>query len=58
MARAKALGHSECKSRPGTGSLHLIAIGAVVEATKPLKPPVSMVARRLGKQAGLDVSER
>ena len=32
--------HSGCKSRPGTGSFHPVAIGASVEATKPLKPPV------------------
>jgi len=28
------------KSRPGTGSLHPVAIGAVAEATKLLKPLV------------------
>ena len=32
------------KTRPGTGSLHPVAIGAAVEATKPLKPPVKRVA--------------
>jgi hypothetical protein len=32
------------KTRPGTGSLHPVAIGAAVEATKPLKPPVERVA--------------
>jgi prolyl oligopeptidase len=28
------------KTRPGTGSLHPVAIGAAVEVTKPPKPPV------------------
>jgi hypothetical protein len=28
------------KTRPGTGSLHPVAIGAAVEATKPPEPPV------------------
>ena len=32
------------KTRPGTGSLHPVAIGAAVEATKPLKPLVERVA--------------
>jgi len=32
------------KTRPGTGSLRPVAIGAAVEATKPLKPPVERVA--------------
>jgi hypothetical protein len=36
----KALVHSGCDSHPGTGSLHPVAIGAVVEETKLLKPPV------------------
>jgi len=28
------------KTRPGTGSLHPVTIGAAVEATKPPEPPV------------------
>ena len=44
VRREKALVHSGGKSRPGTGSLHPVAIGAVVEATKPLKPSVKRVA--------------
>ena len=40
MRREKALVNSGMKARPGTGSLHPVAIGAAVEATKPLKPPV------------------
>ena len=44
------------KTRPGTGSLPPVAIGAVVEATKPLKPPVERVA--LGDSASLQVVTR
>jgi len=40
VRREKAPVHSGCKSHPGTGSLHPVAIGAVVEETKLLKPPV------------------
>jgi hypothetical protein len=40
VRREKALDFSGCKSRPGTGSLHPVAIGAAVEVTKLLKPPV------------------
>ena len=40
VRREKALFHSGCESHPGTGSLRPVAIGAVVEATKLLKPPV------------------
>ena len=36
----KGAGSQRGESRPGTGSLHPVAIGAVVEATKLLKPPV------------------
>ena len=46
-------------TRPGTGSLHPVAIRAAVEATRPLKPLVQRVAiRRLGERAGGNVSER
>src|SRR5580658_37597 len=44
--------------RPGTGSLHPVAIRAAVEATRLLKPLVQRVARRLGERAGRNVSER
>ena len=40
VRREKALVHSGMKTRPGTGSLHPVAIGAAVEATKPPEPPV------------------
>ena len=45
-------------TRPGTGSLHPVAIRAAVEATRLLKPLVQRVARRLGERAGRNVSER
>jgi hypothetical protein len=45
-------------TRPGTGSLHPVAIRAAVEATKLLKPLVQRVARRLGERAGRNPSER
>jgi len=32
--------HSGCKSHPGTGSFRPVAIGAAVEVTKLLKPPM------------------
>ena len=40
VRREQALVHSGRKTRPGTGSLHPVAIGAAVEATKPPEPPV------------------
>jgi hypothetical protein len=40
VRREKALVHSGGQTRPGTGSLRPVAIGAVVEATKLLKPLV------------------
>jgi hypothetical protein len=36
----KVVVFSGCKSRPGTGSLHPVAIEAAVEVTKPLKPSI------------------
>jgi hypothetical protein len=51
VRREKALVLSGGKSRPGTGSLHPVAIGAVVEATKPLKPLMKRVA--LGDPASM-----
>jgi hypothetical protein len=38
VRREKALVNSGCKSRPGTGLLHPVAIEAAVEVTKPLEP--------------------
>ena len=40
VRRERRLVHSGCKSHPGTGSFYPVAIGAAVEVTKPLKPPV------------------
>jgi hypothetical protein len=40
VRRGKALDHSGCKSHPGTGSLHPVAIGGAEEVTNLLKPPV------------------
>ena len=40
VRRERRLVHSGCKSHPGTGSFHPVAIGAAVEVTKPLKPPM------------------
>ena len=40
VRRERRLVHSGCKSHPGTGSFHPVAIGAAVEATKLLKPPM------------------
>jgi hypothetical protein len=48
VRREKVLDFSGCKSRPGTGSLHPVAIEAVVEATKLLKP--SMEKDRMATQ--------
>ena len=36
MYREKVMVHSGSQTRPGTGSLHPVAIGAAVEATRPL----------------------
>src|ERR1039458_5483873 len=40
VRREKALVNSGRQTRPGTGSLHPVAIEATAEATKPLKPSV------------------
>ena len=40
VRREKALDFSGCNSRPGTGSLHPVAIRAAVEETRLLKPLV------------------
>ena len=54
----KGAGPQRGYTRPGTGSLHPVAIRAAVEATRLLKPQVQKVARRLGERAGRNVSER
>jgi hypothetical protein len=51
-APSKALDFSGCNSRPGTGSLHPVAIDAEAEATKRSKLSMERVARRLGERAG------
>ncbi len=40
VRRDKAPVHSGRQTRPGTNSLHPVAIEATAEATKPLKPSV------------------
>ena len=40
VRRERRLVHNGCKSHPGTGSFHPVAIGAVVEVTELLKPPI------------------
>ncbi len=40
VRREKALDFSGCNSRPGTGSLHPVAIEAAAEATKLSEPSV------------------
>jgi hypothetical protein len=42
VRRDKAWIFSGCNSRPATGSLQPVAIGAAVEATKPSKPSRNM----------------
>jgi len=43
VRREKALDFSGWNSRPGTGSLHPVAIEAVVEVTKLLEPSMERV---------------
>jgi hypothetical protein len=40
VCRERRLVHSGCKSLPGTGSFQPVAVGAVVEVTKLLEPPI------------------
>ena len=54
----KALDFSGCNSRPGTGSLHPVAIEAAAEATKLSELSMERVAWRLRERAGHNVSER
>jgi hypothetical protein len=58
VRREKALDFSGCNSRPGTGSLHLVAIETIVEATKLSELSMERVAWRLGERAGHNVSKR
>src|SRR5580704_10470990 len=46
VRREKALGFSGCNSRPGTGSLHPVAIEAAAEATKRSELSMGRVAGR------------
>src|SRR6266576_7021055 len=52
LVRREGGGPQRGYTRPGTGSLHPVAIRAAVEATRLLKPLVQRVARRLGEHAG------
>ena len=45
MRREKALIHSGWKSRPGTGSLHPVAIGAAAGVAKLMKPLMERVTQ-------------
>jgi hypothetical protein len=52
------LDFSGCNSRPGTGSLHPVAIETAAEATKLSELSMERVAWRLGERAGHNVSKR
>ena len=54
----RASGFCGCNSRPGTGSLHPVAIEAAAEATKLSELSVERVAWRLRERAGRNMSER
>ena len=58
VRRDKALDFSDCKSRPGTGSLHPVAIETAAEATKLSELSMERGARRLREHAGYNESER
>ncbi|MBA7652289.1 hypothetical protein ES703_60119 [subsurface metagenome] len=58
VRRGKALVLSGCETRPATGSLRPVAIGAAAEATKPSKPLVERVPWGLRDQAGRNARER
>src|SRR5215467_15268713 len=58
VRREKALDFSGCKSRPGTGSLHPVAIEAAAKATKLSELSMERVAWRLRERAGHNGSER
>ena len=55
VRRERRLDFSGCNSRPGTGSLHPVAIEATVEATKLSELSMERVARRLRERAGRNV---
>jgi hypothetical protein len=58
VRREKALDFSGCNSRPGTGSLHPVAIESAAEATKLSELSMERVVKRLGERAGHNVSKR
>jgi len=58
VRREKALDFSGCNSRPGTGSLHPVAIETAAEATKLSELSMERVAWRLRERTGRNVSER
>jgi len=58
VRREKALDFSGWNSRPGTGSLHPVAIEAAAETTKLSELSMERVAWRLRESAGHNVSER
>ena len=58
VRRERRLVHSGCKSHPGTGSFHPVAIETAAEATKRSELSMKRVARRLRERAGHNVSER
>jgi hypothetical protein len=58
VRRERRCDSSGCNSRPGTGSLHPVAIEAIAEATKLSELSMERVARRLRERAGRNVSER
>ena len=58
VRREKALDFSGCNSRPGTGSLHPVAIETAAEETKLSELSLERVARRLRERAGRNVRKR
>jgi hypothetical protein len=46
VRRERRLVHGGCRSDPGTDSFRSVAIGAAVEVTMPLKPPVEEGRKR------------
>jgi len=58
VRREKALDFSGCNSRPGTGSLHPVAIETAAEATKLTELSMEGIARRFRERAGRTVMER
>jgi hypothetical protein len=58
VRREKALDFSGCNSRPGTGSLHPVAIETAAAATKLTELSMERIARRFRERAGRTVRER